>query len=130
MLTADNFARNLETAKTLAAKSVGAASSVGLTYDQQRVYNRALAELISKYPGSFAPEIVAAAGRELSSSPHQALSSDSIGQLVTQFADASVDEGAKLIPQVGNKLFWGLVLVACIGALAYILPSGIARARR
>lgn len=109
MLTAEQYAANLASARRVAAARIGwTGPTAQIPYELKEAYSTALAEIMLKSPDAFTAQSLNTARRELADRPNEALVKYGAGEAVGDFAGevgnqaesigqsvASVGEGAK-----------------------------------
>lgn len=110
VVTAQQNAYNLRTARGNVARRLGITDTAALDYDARVAYLRALAAEILRYPQSFTEETLATA-RRVSAADYKPIDA---ATPFADFADAFIEEAKETLPAVGNKLLLALVVVAAV----------------
>ena len=134
-LTAANYSANLITARRQAGVAIGlagfdgsdAATRDGLSYDQLRALNQALAQIIVNHPQSFDPARVASAA-QIIATPDGPLADSSFS--FSQFGDELAAQASITLPQVGKYIFYGALVLGAVYLLAQTAPKWLPLFRR
>ena len=121
-----NFAANLQTARTVISQRLSV-DPLNMTYDQRTQYNIALAQYITQYPNSFAPDTLDIARRILQQPAYSALQDTSLD--LGQFVDDALQNANDLNPLNPTGLIgqWVVGIGLVVFALWLAGKAGIAR---